>query len=121
MARGLVLLTLLGAFSFGAIVTIAAAEHWHTNCVSHGFVHGSSTTDGSFFARVDPGCGSTLRTCDLYTWGSFIGGQAVSGTTATCSAWSEYYGSYTECASTAHVYSRGVFNEHIHKAHNWCG
>jgi hypothetical protein len=117
----LLLLVLVCSFSFGAIVRVAFAEHFHTTCVAHGFVHGESLTDESFFARVDPGCGSTLRTCDLYTSGSFIGGQTVTGTTATCTAWSINFGHFTECASTAHVASSGVFSRHVHKAHNWCG
>jgi hypothetical protein len=117
----LLLLVFLCAFSFGAIVRVALADHWHTTCVPHGFVHGNSLTDGSFYARVDPGCGSTLRTCDLYTSGSFIGGVTVTGTTATCGAWSTDFGRFTECASTAHVRSSGVFSQHVHKASNWCG
>jgi hypothetical protein len=117
----LLLLVFLCAFSFGAIARVALADHYHVTCVAHGFEHGNSLTDGSFYARVDAGCGSTLRTCDLYTSGSFIGGQTVNGTTATCSAWSIDFGHFTECASTAHVYSAGVFSEHVHKAHNWCG
>jgi hypothetical protein len=112
---------LFSAFSFGAITKVAVGEHWHSNCVAHGFVHGDSTTDGSFFSRVEAGCGSTSRRCEIYNWGSFVGSISVGGTTTTCNAWSRNYGDYTECASTAHVYSSGVFNEHIHKAHNWCG
>jgi hypothetical protein len=118
----LLLMVLVCAFSFGALVRVTFADHFHVTCVAHGFVHGNTLTDGSFFARVDPGCGSTLRTCDLYTSGTFIGGQVVTGTTATCTAWSADYGSnFTECASTAHVESVGVFSNHVHKAHNWCG
>lgn len=116
----LLLLVLLCAFSFGALARVAFADHYHTTCVLHGFIHGNSLTDGSFYARADPGCGSTLRTCDLYTSGSFIGGQTVTGTTATCSAWSIEFGHFTECASTAHVESVGVFSRHHHKPTNWC-
>jgi hypothetical protein len=117
----LLLLVLVCSFSFGAIVRVAFAVSYHTTCVGHGFVHGNSTTDGSFYGRVEPGCGSTLRTCDLYTSGSFDGGQIVTGTTATCTAWSRDYGSFTECASTTHVESSGVFSEHVHLPTNWCG
>jgi hypothetical protein len=116
----LLVLALVCSFSFGAIVRVAVAASYHTTCVGHGFVHGASLTDNSFFARVDPGCGSTLRTCHLYTWGSHIGGQTVSGTTATCNAWSRSFGDFTECASTAHVYDQGVFSDHVHLASNWC-
>jgi len=117
----LLLMVLVCAFSFGAIVRVALADHFHTTCVPHGFVHGNSLSDESFYARVDAGCGSTLRKCELYTSGSFIGGVTVTGTTATCSAWSIDFGHFTECASTAHVRSDGVFSEHVHKASNWCG
>jgi len=116
----LLVLALVCAFSFGAIVRIAVADY-HTTCVGHGFVHGGSLSDGSFFGRVEPGCGSTLRNCHLYTWGSYIGGQTVTGSTATCNAWSWNFGSYTECASTTHVSNQGVFSNHVHKASNWCG
>lgn len=98
-----------------------ASSGYHVTCVGHGFVHGTSLTDGSFFSRVEPGCGSTLRTCDLYASGGYVGGQVVTGTTATCNAWSRDYGSFTECASTAHVASSGVFAKHIHTAVNRCG
>ena len=116
----LLVLALVCAFSFGAIVRVAVAGHYHVACVGHGFVHGNYTTDGSFYGRVEAGCGSTLRNCHLYTYGSYIGGQTVTGSTAMCNAWSHSFGSYTECASTTHVDSRGVFSSHVHKAHNWC-
>lgn len=117
----LLLIILLAGFAWGAVVKVALADHYHVACVGHGFVHGDSTTDGSFFSRVEPGCGSTYRQCDLYSNGSFIGGSSVSGTSLTCNLWSRSIGNFTECASTAHVYSAGVFSTHVHKAHNWCG
>jgi hypothetical protein len=117
----LVLMLAIAGFAWGATVRVALAQHYHVNCVGHGLVHGASTTDGSFFARVEAGCGSTSRSCDLYTGGSFDGGETVSGSTTTCNAWSRSFGDFTECASTAHVASSGVFAEHVHKAHNWCG
>lgn len=115
----LLVLALVCSFSFGAIVRIAAADY-HVTCVGHGFVHGGSLNDGSFFGRVDPGCGSTLRNCYLYNYGSYFGGQTVTGSTATCNVWSRSFGNYVECASTTHVDSRGVFSLHVHKASNWC-
>ena len=116
-----VLIVLLTGFIWGAAVKVALADHYHVACVPHGFVHGESTTDGSFFARVEAGCGSSLRECDLYTNGSYIGGMTVQGTGTTCNAWSRNAGNYSECASTAHDYASGVFSEHVHKAHNYCG
>jgi hypothetical protein len=116
---GLVALVLACAFSFGAIVQYAFADDYHVNCVGHGFLHGASQTDGSFFSRVEAGCGSGSRSCDLYNWGSFVGGLTVSG--ATCNAWSRDWGDFTECASTAHTTFQPYFGEHVHKASNWCG
>ena len=108
------------SFSFGAIVTVAFADHYHTTCVPHGFVHGDDTNDGSFFARVETGCGGATRRCGLYTYGGFDGDQTVGGT-SLCNAWSRTFGaSYSECASTSHTWFSGVFADHVHKAHNYC-
>jgi hypothetical protein len=119
LSRLLLLMAVVG-FAWGAAVTLATAGHYHVACVAHGFVHGDSTTDGSFFSRVEPGCGSTLRRCELYTYGSFIGSETASGTTTTCNLWSRSFGNYTECASKSHNYSAGVFASHAHLAHNYC-
>jgi hypothetical protein len=119
--RTLLLLALLCAFSFGAIVHIAFAASYHTTCVGHGFDAGSSQTDGSFFSRVEAGCGSTNRHCAIYSGGVYAGEQNVFDSGSTCNAWSESFGSFTECASSAHVSDAGVFSEHTHTAPNWCG
>ena len=116
----LIVLTLCCSFAFAAVVTTAFADHYHVNCVGHGFVHGDNTTDGSFFARVEYGCGTGTRYCAIYNYGSFKGDQLVGGST-TCNLWSQSLGSYAECGSTAHVGYGGVFDTHVHKAHNWCG
>jgi hypothetical protein len=117
----LLVLTLVCSFSVGAIVRVALADDYHVTCVGHGFVQGTDQNDSSFFGRVWSGCSSTLRTCDLYTSGSLDGGQAATGTTADCNVWSYEFGTFTECASTTHVYDQGVFSSHVHKASNWCG
>ena len=116
-----VLIVLLTGFIWGAAVRVALADHYHVACVGHGFVHGDSTTDGSFFSRVEAGCGSTYRQCEIYSNGAFKGSTSVSNSSSTCNLWSRSLGNYTECASTAHTYSAGVFSNHVHKAHNWCG
>lgn len=115
----LLLMLLVSSFSFAAIAKVAWATHFHTTCVPHGFVHGSDSNDGSFFARVESGCGSSTRRCGIYNYNSFVGDQTTGGSTM-CNAWSQNYGSYTECASTAHTYYSGVFSDHVHKANNWC-
>jgi hypothetical protein len=119
--RVLVLFALFCAFSFGAIVHVAFATSYHVTCVGHGFQSGSSTTDGSFFSRVQAGCGSTNRHCAIYTSGSWVGTQDIFDSTTTCNAWSRDFGNFTECASSAHVSNAGVFSLHTHVAPNWCG
>jgi hypothetical protein len=119
LSRGIVLLALLCAFSFGAIVKVALADSYHTTCVGHGFVEGGSQTDGSFFSRVEAGCSSTYRTCAIYSYNTFRG-SSTAYDSGTCNSWSLDFGSYTECASSARVYDAGVFSEHTHNAPNWC-
>jgi hypothetical protein len=118
---GLVLLALLCAASFGAIVTVARAVSYHTTCVGHGFYEGGSQTDGSFFSRVEAGCSSTYRDCEVWISSAGAGSQQAYGTTAICSAWSRDYGDYTECLGNARVYDQDVFSYHQHNAPNWCG
>jgi hypothetical protein len=116
---GLVVLALVCAFSFGAIIKVATASSYHVTCVAHGFVEGGSQTDGSYFARVDSGCGSTWRTCAIYSYNSYRGAQ-IAYNSGVCNAWSRDFGDYTECAGSADVYDPGVFSDHFHYAPNWC-
>lgn len=111
---------LVCAFSFGAIVKLAFADDYHVACVGHGFMHGGSQTDNYFYARVEAGCGTTWRSCDLYVSGSYIGGLTTL-TGSQCTAASMNYGNYTECHGTAHLTYPPYFGEHVHKASNWCG
>jgi hypothetical protein len=103
----------------GFTTQVAVGNHYHTNCVGHGFVHGTDTNDGSFHSRVESlaGCGSGERFCDLYTWGGYRGGGTAYDP-GTCNFW---VGSGTECASEAHVDYNGTWASHVHYAHNWCG
>lgn len=119
LSPALVVLAASCAFSFGAIATVALADY-HVNCVGHGFVHGSSQTDGSFHSRIEAGCGPNTRRCDIYTFGVFRGGVGVQST-STCNAWSRNYGDYTECGATSHTELQPYFGDHPHKASNWCG
>jgi hypothetical protein len=117
------------ALLFGALMAAiagfgtqaAVGNHYHTTCVGNGFVHGSSTTDSSYHARVESdgvlgGCGDGSRVCDLYTWDVYRGGE-VAYDPATCNFW---VGTGTECASEAHVDFNGTWASHTHYAHNWC-
>jgi hypothetical protein len=119
---GLVLLVLLCAFSFGAIVRYASADNYHVTCVGHGFVSGASQSDGSFFSRVEHGCSSTSRTCAIYTYGAWQGSQSQFDSGSDCSTWSKDLNpSLTECASAAHVSDPAAFSDHAHAAPGWCG
>lgn len=120
MTIGLIVLTMTCAFSFGAIVTAALADDAHVTCVAHGLYNGASTSDGSFFARVETGCGNGTRHCDIYVSDVFKGGISTAGA-GTCSSWSRDYGNYTECAGSAHVDYSGVFARHAHNSPGYCG
>lgn len=114
------MLALLCAFSFGAIVRVATADpSYHTNCVGHGFLEGADMNDGSFFSRVDDGCGSDFHECSIYSYGVLRGTQ-TSGGSSLCNGWSRAFGNYTECAGSAYTYARYVFNPHFHYAPNKC-
>jgi hypothetical protein len=122
MSRGVLLLALLCAVSFGAIVRVAlAGDNNHVACVEHGFYAGSSGSDGSFFSRVYPGCSSTDRYCALVDSGGHTEGwtEALS-LSGTCNTWSNDYGNFTECTSGARVSNPGVFSQHDHYASGSC-
>ncbi|MGI8624128.1 MAG: hypothetical protein ACR2NB_11745 [Solirubrobacteraceae bacterium] len=116
----LVVLAAACAFSFAAIVEAAFADDYHVTCAGHGFINGSSNTDGSFFSRVEAGCGPNSRYCDIYVGGVFKGGLSVQST-STCNAWSRNYGDYLECNSTAHTQMLPYFSDHTHKSSGYCG
>jgi hypothetical protein len=121
--RGVVVLAvivLLAALGFGANLRVAQADNAHTTCVFHGFISGASDTDGSFFSRVNNGCSSNWRQCAIYSFGVLRGYETVGDSSTICSAWSNSYGSYTECAGAAWVSDPGVFSDHSHGAPNPC-
>lgn len=123
LPKGIAVLLIAGAVSIGAIGgTAAEAAHWHTNCAEHGLQHGSSTTDGSYFAAIYNQCGNTLKTCNLYgNYGAttlFLYSTYVN----ECSAWSKGNTSNppAECTGNAHVDYDGVFVSHEHNSHVGC-
>ena len=127
LSRGVLLLALLCAVSFGAIVRVAlAGDNYHVTCVEHGFYAGGDGNDGSFFSRVYQGCGSTDRICSLYDGTnpgspSFIGSTETFNTTGTCNTWSRDYGtSYPECVSFARLTDPAAFSAHNHAASTPC-
>lgn len=116
-SRGLLgaLLVIGAVFAFAGT---ASAGHYHNNCVDHGLVHGSSTTDGSWHARVEGGCGNPgLKSCLVKSssgttyYASYIG----TGNSATCNQWSNYC--CNEQTGYANVGFSAVFSTHNHFAH----
>lgn len=120
--RHLVLLTFFVAFSFAAIVTVAAASHYHTyNDVNHGFVHGNSNFDGAVHARVDSNPYFGEKYCAAYLGNSLVSSESVAaGNTATCNSYSGDWPVSDECLS-AYVYQAGRVSDHFHYAHNYTG
>lgn len=116
MSRGVLLLALLCAVSFGAIVRVAlAGDNNHVACVEHGFYSGGSNNDGSFFSRVYQGCGSSDRYCAIVNAsGTVLGANESYNTTGTCNTWSNDFGSFYECTAGARVNNPGVFSQHDH-------
>lgn len=121
LSSGVIVLALLCAFSFGAIVKAATADpSYHTNCIGHGFIEGGAPNDGSFFSRVDDGCNSTYRECSIYSYGTYRGGTTAVLSSGICSAWSRSFGEYTECAGAAYTSASGVFSAHFHYPQSRC-
>ncbi|WCB92522.1 hypothetical protein DSM104299_01218 [Baekduia alba] len=121
LSYGVLLLALLCAVSFGAIVRVAVGyDDAHVTCVEHGFYGGGSTTDSSFFARVYDGCSTTYKRCAITSYG-VERGYAEIYTGGLCNAWSQTWGSYTECAGGAKVYAPAAFSQHTHSYSPYCG
>lgn len=108
-----------------ALLTIfagsASAAHYHSNCVGHGYVHGSSSWDNAFHARVESGCGNPGHK-NCYLWGidngrttPFARETIPAGVNSTCNIFSNYQ--WGEQASYAQVYFGQVFTTHEHFPH----
>jgi hypothetical protein len=119
-----VLLAAMTAFFFGAVIKVATADHYHTAgyCgAPNGLVHGSSTTDQAYHARIELGnCPPTHKYCAVYN--SQSGGALNYAETydSTCNAFTSWNGA-AECHGYAVVDYEVVFGQHNHLAHNWCG
>lgn len=60
-----IVLAFLTSGFFAATVRVALADHYHCDGLCHGFVHGDSLTDGSFFTRTREG--TAPRSCQIDT------------------------------------------------------
>jgi hypothetical protein len=128
--RGLLVLLLVAAFSFSAITSAALAAHFHAyacdgGCsIGHGVVHGDSTTDGSFFSRIDAHAsgipGSFWSTCALYANLTHLGSEETPYGQG-CSPWSGGTGFWNESQARATVVSQDgsqyAIPSHTHTAH----
>lgn len=117
LVKALTLLAVIAACVLLAPTSGQAVEY-HTTCVGHGWVAGSSPSDGSAFSRIETGCGTTTRTCDLYNWGTFKGGMSTS--TTLCNVWLPDYCACTECASYAKLTFPAAFSQHNHTPDGYC-
>lgn len=128
--RGVVLLVLLAATAFSAIISAAVAGHWHNyacggSCsIYHGFVHGSSTTDGSYFARInDHAPDRYAYWSDCWVYGNYTIVSFDEGATgAGCNAWTGSVGFYNEqsgALARVHSYDTpgSAIPEHNHYPH----
>src|SRR4051794_15467633 len=111
LPRGILLLAVLCAVSFGAIVRVAlAGDNHHVSCVDHGFYSGASNNDSSFYARIAAGCSSSNRYCGVLDNGSQFGHEQVYDTTSICNAWSRSFSSIVnECTAGAHLIDAAAF------------
>lgn len=106
------------ALSRGAITNIATADHYHVNCNNHGLVHGSSTADSNYHARVEgTPCRGAYAYCGVGQWGNLIS-EGWTGAGVTCNVHAYGYG--PECGGTADVLLESRFSQHRHYAHNRC-
>ena len=121
LSTGLAIVAAFAALSFGAIANVAIAGHYHSTGQgnAHGMVHGSSTTDSNWHARVEAGPYYSSTWCVATQWNTSIrGGWTSAG--ATCNVFMQNYG--PECVGGAAVEQSGAggVGWHRHFAHNRC-
>lgn len=117
VSRGVLVLAAAAAFSFGTITSIATGEHYHVNCNNHGLVHGSSTADSNYHARVEGTPCQEFSFCRANQWGTAVV-ERYASTGQTCNAHAYGYG--PECAGSADVNMYRHIYGHRHYAHNRC-
>jgi hypothetical protein len=99
-----------------------SAAHYHTTCVGHGFVHGSSTTDNAMHSRIEAGCGNwSLKRCRFYhtEQGGFSSGYSdvPVNVAQTCDHFIPSTAGYGEQSAQAHVLFDTAFTNHAHFPH----
>ncbi len=106
---------------------MAFAEHYHVHCnaggaAGHGFVHGASTDDYAWHARVELGCGRTLKHCEGGSFGRGSKGytQSLESTCDRLVYGSTFWPKDRECWGWASVSQEGRISAHYHYPHNRC-
>jgi hypothetical protein len=117
-------LTLLVAFVFGSVVRVSLANHYHSHCVGHGFVHGVNAYDGSFATQTETGCADYDRYC-MFSSTSYPNGfyvQRQNNYSTTCYIHSsQVWQSATECLWYSENRSVDSFGWHDHYPDTWAG
>jgi hypothetical protein len=113
------------ALCFSALVT-AAVAHQHYNPeglpLGHGFVHGSSNTDGSFHSRVESGAAPRYCEIDTLNHPAPYLFESIGDFTTTCNVWSgERWQSATECIYRSETDPAQYDVKHHHRPVNYCG
>lgn len=114
---GLLVLAALGVAVLG-VTGAANAEHYHTNCNDHGLVHGSSTSDTAFHARVVGGPCQAVSYCYVGAYNVGYLATYVASPGVTCDSFTQWQAA--ECGGYADTQLNGRFGWHRHYAHNWC-
>lgn len=104
----------------GGAAPPASAAHYHVNCVAHGLVHGSSTTDGAAHGRVESGC-SGVSFCKIAGRPDgnnepIILGMKFTSASETCNVFANNY-PWSESEMRAQTERTGIFGLHWHYAH----
>jgi hypothetical protein len=118
---------LCSAFAFGAAARVALADHYHVYCnaggaAGHGFVHGNSTTDNVWHARIELGCGRTLKHCEGGStgWGSKGYTESLESTCERQVYGSTFHPRDRECWGWTYLWQISRIQDHYHYAHNRC-
>lgn len=106
--------------------SLALAAHYHSvNNSDHGLVHGSSTTDGSFFGRTYPYYIGSVAYCGVGDTDNGINYGSSTNSGNLCSVWTEaYYVKINECRGATYNQVAGgpaPVSYHNHYAHSYGG
>lgn len=125
LPAAIVFAAFLAGFAFAATSSKATAGHWHDYCNAggstwHGLVHGGSTSDNAWHARVTTDCGTTDKYCEGGSAGLGSKGAELAYGSATCNKLvygSAFYYRDQECWGWAYVAQAYRIDPHYHYSH----